>query len=586
MTEPSTCQVMRWLTSITRPVHPPLYFSALMRVVHLLADIGLFAMAAGGMVAVVTAGWSAWAWLGWVVGLAAVQALAYYLEQFSGHYVAFKALEILRTYAFSQLWPKAPAVVSHSRTGDVLASLTRDVDRIEVVYTHTFAPVVAAIVAPLVAVVTGGVLYGWFVVAIPAVILVVLIVAPLVAVVTGGVLYGWFVVAIPAVILVVLIVALLAIGTHASLDAIHEMLGVRRELAAHITDSVFGAAEIVGYGRQSDRTMQMARLDADIAAGSAKARRYAAMRRASCVAATMGIVAWVSVVGVSGGVDGVGVCVLVVAGLRVVEGLRGVEDAVGYLDHSLAAARRLWCLSYSPVEVVDGPEELCLDHAPALGWRGVSFCYRDADGVPLPAVLEDVTLGVPAGGHVVVTGASGSGKTTLVNLLLRHHDPDVGQVLVDGDPVSSFTLDSLRRSIGVVSQRVELLNASIADNLRLVAPDAGDGELWRVLGEVGLAGEVRGMEAGLRTVVGPAGTRLSGGQAQRLTVARVILQRPRVLILDEFTASVDPDLAVEIRVNLARCLPGVTVVEISHECDCGGETVVVDRGRVVKHLRR
>ena len=556
MTEPSTCQVVRWLTSITRPVHPPLYFSALMRVVHLLADIGLFAMAAGGMVAVVTAGWSAWAWLGWVVGLAAVQALAYYLEQFSGHYVAFKALEILRTYAFSQLWPKAPAVVSHSRTGDVLASLTRDVERIEVVYTHTFAPVVAAIVAPLV------------------------------AVVTGGVLYGWFVVAIPAVILVVLIVALLAIGTHASLDAIHEMLGVRRELAAHITDSVFGAAEIVGYGRQSDRTMQMARLDADIAAGSAKARRYAAMRRASCVAATMGIVAWVSVVGVSGGVDGIGVCVLVVAGLRVVEGLRGVEDAVGYLDHSLAAARRLWCLSYSPVEVVDGPEELCLDHAPALEWRGVSFCYRDADGVPLPAVLEDVTLGVPAGGHVVVTGASGSGKTTLVNLLLRHHDPDVGQVLVDGEPVSSFTLDSLRRCVGVVSQRVELLNASIADNLRLVVPAAGDGELWRVLGEVGLADEVRGMEAGLRTVVGPAGTRLSGGQAQRLTVARVILQRPRVLILDEFTASVDPDLAVEIRVNLARCLPGVTVVEISHECDCGGETVVVDRGRVVKHLRR
>ena len=109
--------------------------------------------------------------------------------------------------------------------------------------------------------------------------------------------------------------------------------------------------------------------------------------------------------------------------------------------------------------------------------------------------------------------------------------------------------------------------------------------LWRVL-EVGLADEVGGMEAGLRTVVGPAGTRLSGGQAQRLTVARVILQRPRVLILDEFTASVDPDLAAEIRVNLARCLPGVTVVEISHECDCGGETVVLDRGRVVKHLRR
>ena len=554
MTEPSTWQVVRWLTGITRPVHPPLYFSALMRVVHLLADIGLFAMAAGGMVAVVTSGWSAWAWLGWVVGLAAVQALAYYLEQLSGHYVAFKALEILRTYAFSQLWPKAPAVVSHSRTGDVLASLTRDVDRIEVVYAHTFAPVVAAIVAPLV------------------------------AVVTGGVLYGWFVVAVPAVIVAVLIAALLVIGTRASLCATHEMLGVRRELAAHITDSVFGAAEIVGYGRQSDRAMQMARLDADTAAGSAKARRYTAMRRAFCVAATMGIVASVSIVGVGAGVSVVGVCVLVAAGLRIVEGPRGIEDAVGYLDHSLAAARRLWCLSHAPVEVVDGSEELCLNHAPRLEWRGVTFCYRDVDGSPLPAVLRDVALSVPAGGRVVVAGASGSGKTTLVNLLLRHHDPDAGQVLVDGEPVSLFTLDSLRRSVAVVSQRVELLNASVADNLRLVAPDAGDGELWRVLGEVDLADEVRGMEAGLRTIVGSGGTRLSGGQAQRLTVARAILQQPRVLILDEFTASLDPGLAAEIRVNLARCLPEVTVVEISHECDRVGETVVMDRGRIVKHL--
>ena len=554
MTEPSTWQVVRWLTGITRPVHPPLYFSALMRVVHLLADIGLFAMAAGGMVAVVTSGWSAWAWLGWVVGLAAVQALAYYLEQLSGHDVAFKALEILRTYAFSQLWPKAPAVVSHSRTGDVLASLTRDVDRIEVVYAHTFAPVVAAIVAPLV------------------------------AVVTGGVLYGWFVVAVPAVIVAVLIAALLVIGTRASLCATHEMLGVRRELAAHITDSVFGAAEIVGYGRQCDRAMQMARLDADIAAGSAKARRYTAMRRAFCVAATMGIVASVSIVGVGAGASVVGVCVLVAAGLRIVEGPRGIEDAVGYLDHSLAAARRLWCLSHAPVEVVDGSEELCLNHAPRLEWRGVTFCYRDVDGSPLPAVLRDVTLSVPAGGRVVVAGASGSGKTTLVNLLLRHHDPDAGQVLVDGEPVSLVTLDSLRRSVAVVSQRVELLNASVADNLRLVAPDAGDGELWRVLGEVDLADEVRGMEAGLRTIVGSGGTRLSGGQAQRLTVARAILQQPRVLILDEFTASLDPGLAAEIRVNLARCLPEVTVVEISHECDRVGETVVMDRGRIVKHL--
>ena len=181
-----------------------------------------------------------------------------------------------------------------------------------------------------------------------------------------------------------------------------------------------------------------------------------------------------------------------------------------------------------------------------------------------------------------MTGASGSGKTTLVNLLLRHHDPDSGQVLLDGEPVSSFTLDSLRRAIAVVSQRVELLNASIADNLRLAVPDATDDELSGVLDEVGLAAEVRGMDHGLETVIGPRGTRLSGGQAQRLTVARAILQGPKVLVLDEFTASLDPRLAAEIRTNLARCLPAATVVEISHGQDHDGEVVVMDRGHLVE----
>lgn len=552
MTEPSTHEVVTWLTGITRPVHPPLYFSAVMRIVHLVADMGLFAVAAGGMVAVVTSGWSVWAWLGWLVALALVQAVTFYLEQFSGHYVAFKALEVLRTHAFSQLWPKAPAVVSHSRTGDVLASLTRDVDRIEVVYAHTFAPVVAAFLAPLI------------------------------AVVTGGALYGWSVVAIPAVVLAALIAVLLVVGTRSSLDATHEVLGLRRELAAHVTDSVFGAAEVVGYGRQQDRMAEMAHLDGQIAEGSAKARRYVAVRRAACVAAAMGIVVSVTLMAIHEGIGAVGVCALAAAGLRIVEGPRGIEDAVGYLDHSLAAARRLWQISHSPMEVVDGPRELCLDHAPTVEWRDVTFSYREADGTVLAPALEDVSLSVPAGGHIVVTGASGSGKTTLVNLLLRHHDPDSGQILLDGEPVSSFTLDSLRRTMAVVSQRVELLSASIADNLRMAVPNASDDDLWQVLGEVGLAEEVRGMDRGLGTVIGPRGTRLSGGQAQRLTVARAILQQPRILVLDEFTASLDPRLAAEIRTNLARCLPAVTVVEISHGQDHDGEVVVMDRGHLVE----
>lgn len=546
MTEPSTLEVVRWLTGITRPVHPPLLFSALMRIIHLLADMALLGVACGGMVAVVTSGLSGWVWLAWVVGLSVVKAVAFYLEQFSGHYVAFKALEVLRTHVFSELWPKAPAVVTHSRTGDVLTSLTRDVDRIEVVYAHTFAPVVAAIIAPAV------------------------------ALVTAGAVYGWTVVAIPGVVLVVLVALLLVVGTRRSLAATHEVLGLRRELAAHVTDSVFGAAEVVGYGRQRARAAEMADIDSRIASASARARRFVALRRAACVVAGLGIVVSVAVVGSVQGIGAAALCGLAAGALRIVEGPRGIEDAVGYLDHSLAAARRLWSLSHAPMEVDDGPEELVLDHAPTVCWEHVTYSYREADGTVLPPALSDVSITVPAGGHLVIAGASGSGKTTLVNLLLRHHDPDSGRVLIDGVPVTRFTLDSLRRQVAVVSQRVELLNSTIAENLRLADPDASDEDLWRVLGQVGLDEEVRGMTDGLETIIGQHAARLSGGQAQRLTVARAILQRPRVLVLDEFTASLDPALAAEIRDSLARCLPGVTVVEISHGEVVGDEVVSLD----------
>lgn len=157
---PSLRELLRWLLGITRPVHPPLLVSTLLRIINLSLDLALFATAASGVVRIVDGGAGLGRTIITLVVLSLLKAAAFYGEQFTGHYVAFKALELLRGYVFARLWPKAPAIVSHSRSGDILTSLTRDVDRIEVVYAHTFAPVVSAYIVGTGAIIVAGVWVG------------------------------------------------------------------------------------------------------------------------------------------------------------------------------------------------------------------------------------------------------------------------------------------------------------------------------------------------------------------------------------------------------------------------------------------
>ncbi|MDO5094907.1 MAG: ABC transporter transmembrane domain-containing protein, partial [Propionibacteriaceae bacterium] len=205
--KPTTLEIVRWLTGITRPVHGPLLVSLMLRCISLSLDLVLFGLA-GWTIAAFASGHEAGTMLWWIVVVAVAKALAYYGEQFTGHYVAFKALELLRGHAFAALWPKAPAVVLRNRSGDLLATLTRDIDRIEVVYAHTFAPVVSALVVPSAALVAVGVTLGWGVVVAPALcIAITLLVVPFV-------------------------------GLRQSFAATSKVLGLRRALTAHVTDSV------------------------------------------------------------------------------------------------------------------------------------------------------------------------------------------------------------------------------------------------------------------------------------------------------------------------------------------------------------
>ncbi len=546
--QPSVLQLVKWLTSHTRDVHKPLYVSTLFRLVNLSMDIVLFALGAGGLVAVVAGNGKCATILFWLVVVALIKASAYYCEQFTGHYVAFKALELLRTMVFSRLWPKAPGIVLRSKSGDVLASLTRDVDRIEVVYAHTFAPVVSAIIVPPVFLIGAGIVWGWQIVAVPALcLLIALAVVPF-------------------------------LGARSSLEATKHTLELRRHLAQHVTDSVFGAEEVVGYGRVNERLEEMDAIGFRISSSASVAKRANALRRALNAALTLISTLAIAWSAMNAGYSPVIVAMATAGTLRLFEGPRGVEDATGYLDHSLSAARRLWEICHAPANVDDGDEELTLDHAPTLTFENVTYTYPS---VSAPA-LKDVTISVKSGGHVVLAGPSGSGKSTVMTMVLRYDNPDSGRVLIDGIDVSTFTLDSLRHSVVAVSQKNQLLNTTIRDNVALGAPNASDEQVWRALECACVADEVRAMPQGLHTRVAQGGSALSGGQVQRLSLARALVMNPKILILDEATAQLNSELEARIRHNLDTL--DMTIIEVTHRLDLidgADQIVLLDRGRIV-----
>ena len=200
-------------------------------------------------------------------------------------------------------------------------------------------------------------------------------------------------------------------------------------------------------------------------------------------------------------------------------------------------------------------------------------------------MLHDVSFTAEAGQLVALVGSSGAGKSTIAQLLPRLYDTDSGTVRLSGVDVRDLPQADLRSTLGMVTQDGHLFHESVRSNLLLARPDATEDELWEVLGRARLANLIAEMPDGLDTVVGERGYRLSGGERQRLTIARVLLSRPRVVILDEATAHLDSTSEVAVQEALAEALAGRTSVVIAHRLStirAADQILVIEAGRVVE----
>ncbi len=252
------------------------------------------------------------------------------------------------------------------------------------------------------------------------------------------------------------------------------------------------------------------------------------------------------------------------------------------IQTSLALFHRIFEYLDLPVDIDERDDARELrDVRGEVRFESVAFGY-DADA---PATLQDIDLVVPAGTTTAIVGETGSGKTTVGYLVARLYDASAGRITVDGVDIRDLSFASLARTVGLVSQETYLFHASVAENLRFAKPDATDAELEDAARAAQIHDLITSLPDGYDTVVGERGYRFSGGEKQRIAIARTVLRNPPVLVLDEATSALDNETERAVQEALDRLAEGRTTVAIAHRLSTireADEIVVLDGGRIVE----
>ena len=548
--------ITRRLLGLLRPLAPLMAVSITCRVVNQTLGIAIPTIAAVGVVRIATGtASSAWTMVGLLIGIAVVKGSFRYLEQYTGHAVAFQLLATLRSDTYRHIEPLAPAGLEDERSGDLVARVVGDVDRVEPFFAHTIAPVVGSIVVPLLAII------GLAIFADPVLALA---------------LVGW-------PLLIVAVSPWLWAKRVAALST--ELRVDSGEAAAALTDAVQGSREIAVLRAVPLITRRIDDRSAASAVIRRRLSRVAAARSALGELLTAGAIVTTAAVGIArietGAIDLAAFAAAIAVAWAINTPGRALEEIVPDLEQALASAGRLFELSdrVSPVTDPDDSVELPADGSIRI------IAVTVVLGESRTAVLDGVDITIPDRTMVAIVGPSGSGKSTLAELLVRFRDPERGRIEIGGTDVRRVPLADLRSRVTLVSQRPELFFGTVADNLRLASPDASDDDLMQAIERSALGAWVRSLPRGLDTPIGELGDTLSGGQRQRLALARGLLRDSSILILDEATSELDAEAGRRILQTVTEERERRTVVVVAHRLETVTDAdliLVLDRGRLVE----
>lgn len=469
---------------------------------------------------------------GGIRAFAVTRTVARYLERLQNHDAVLRLLADLRRRTFARLARLDPGTLARLRGGELLTRLTTDIDRLDGLYLRGLAP-------PLVAA------------------LALALTTALLALGDGGV-------ALAASAALALSGAAITLAAWRHGRYLTERLAATGgALRAGVVDHLRGLAELLAFGSAGRHRATLDALDAEYRADDTGLARGIALGEAVLHGAVQ--LTAVGVLLAALALHGVGelsaalAVMMALAVLALLEPLGVLPGAGLQLARARAAARRLDAEAERPPAIRAPAEPRPLPTARDLRLDGVTV-ERGAGA----RVLSGLALTLAEGEQVAVLGASGSGKSTLAQLLGRQLDPAAGRVRLGGTDLRDLDPDTLYPAIGYLTQHTDLFAGSIADNLRLAAPRAGDGTLWRVLEALDLAGFVAGLDQRLDTWVGEAGVQLSGGQARRVALGRLLLRDPVLVILDEPLSGLDGDTARHVAATLQRWLDGRTAVLLAH----------------------
>ncbi|SEK30238.1 thiol reductant ABC exporter subunit CydC [Halomonas daqiaonensis] len=466
---------------------------------------------------------------------AVTRTVSRYLERLYNHDIVLRLLADLRSRLFSVLSGLDAHTLSRRRASDWLNRLTADIDILDSLYLRLLAPALVALLAILG---LAGFLALW---------------APRAGLAIGALLLlGWL---------------WLTLGqARLGMAASRRQVGDLEQLRGRLIEQLQGLAELEAYRSLADHRARLAEIEARLYRDQRRLGRRVALGNALAslvVGLGMLLSLWLAAEAWSAGLlSGPLTVMMPLAVLAISEALAPLPAAFTWLGATRGAAERLNALEAQQGETA--PENAFVRlPAGALSVTLADVTLTHADAL-VPALVE-VSLGLAAGERLALCGASGAGKSSLAGLLTRQLRPQGGEVRLGGVALAAWPESALTKRVALLTQQTDLFDDTLAANLRVGDPEAGESRLWRVLAMVELADWALALPRGLDTCVGEGGKRLSGGQSRRLALARLLLCEPDLVVLDEPFAGLDADTAGRLATRLDEWLADRTVIYLVHQ---------------------
>ncbi|HIF9240139.1 TPA: heme ABC transporter ATP-binding protein/permease CydC [Photobacterium damselae] len=473
-------------------------------------------------------------------------------ERVVSHNATFKLLADLRIFFFRKLTPLIPGRQTNLRDADLLNRLVADVDAMDHVYLRLVSPLIVGVLS-LVAV---TVFLSWFDLSI-------------------GLTLG----AILLALMLLLPVIFYRLGKRNGEALTYSKANYRITLL----DWIQGQAELLLFNAEERYRVQAESEQQSLLTTQRKMANLTGVANAILMAATgwtLVLITWIAADGVGGNPPDPFVAMVAFATMASFELMMPVAGAFQYLGQTLTSARRLNEIIEAKPDTPFDPNGYQAKAQGNIAIENISYTYYGSE----QPVLKQVNLSLKQGEKLAILGRTGCGKSTLLQLLTRNWDPQQGQISLDGIPLPQWQEGALRSAMTVVSQRVDVFNGSLRENLLLAKPQASDAECVQALEQVGLTTLLDGQ--GLDTWLGEGGRQISGGERRRLGIARALLHDAPILLMDEPTEGLDRRTEQQILELLLEHAKDKTVIFITHRLiglDEMDQICLMDEGRIIEH---